>query len=287
MTPEIYTPPNCFTLDQSPTEQQIRLGIQGYGGTGKTWAALTFPNPIVLNLDRGLGAHTGRKDVIEIPMHSEVFCKVIDPNFNSFKLKDVVTTWLSKEGCKLTANQTLIFDGGTPLQNAYHRWYEKNKNMFLTKEGKIDGFAEWSQKKVYYGEIYEVFKTLRCNVVVLNHEVDQRDKVAIGSPVSYSGKIRPLLSGGFADELVNHHTDFFRQLCRDKKSAVTADELKQWGFSTQKEYDAMCDTFSDNTIYYWQTEGDDKFDAKRSSLVGAPRFIPARYESFLKYRRKN
>ena len=60
---EQYIPKGAVSLNTITVKPQIRLGLQGYSGTGKTWAALTFPNPIVLNLDRGLGAHTGRSDV--------------------------------------------------------------------------------------------------------------------------------------------------------------------------------------------------------------------------------
>src|ERR1017187_902817 len=101
MNNEIYTPPNCTTLEKV-TKQQIRLGVQGYPGSGKTFAALTFPNPIVLNLDRGLGAHQGRSDVIEIPFYQKAF------SGGKETCKDKLVEWLEREGPKLTDQQTLI-----------------------------------------------------------------------------------------------------------------------------------------------------------------------------------
>lgn len=284
--PKLYIPPNCFTLDKSPIEQQIRLGIQGFPNTGKTFAALTFPNPLVANLDRGLGAHAGRSDVVEVQLWNAAFCRTIDPQFHPSKLKDIIVKWLTTEAVKLTESQTLVIDGNTGIQNAYHRWYEVNKALFLTNSGKVNDFAEWTVKKTYYGEVMETLKTLRCNVVFISHEVDQKDKNGPQGP-SYSGKIRPLLTGAFGDEIAGHFTDWFRQHCSNKPDPDKVDDksLALWGMD-RKQFKDMLNSFTGNSIYYWQTEGDDIFDAKRSSLVNAPRFIPATYQSFCKYRRK-
>lgn len=272
----IYTPPNCRTLDTVTTAPQIRLGIQGYGGVGKTWSALTFPNPIVLNMDRGLGCHTGRADIIEVPFY--------EPKFSggATGLKDKLIIWLDTEARKLSPEQTLVIDGGTSLQNAYHRWY--SVNQVITKTGRVDDFAEWKIKKDFYGEIMEMLKTLPCNVVFIWHEADKKDKDG-----SYSGKIRPLLTGQFGDELMNHFTDFFRQLTADKPtdySQLKPESLKLWDM-TGVQFKAMCDTYPRNTIYYWQLESDSIFDGKCSSLVNFPRFLSANYNSFRQYQRIN
>ena len=275
MSETLYKPPGSITLDQLKDKPQIRLGIQGYGGSGKTWAALTFPNPIVLNLDRGLGAHVGRSDVIEIPFYKPEFCGTAN------QLKDKLLLWLEKEARKLQPNQTLVFDGCTSLQNAYHKWFADNQMSFLTKGGKVDDFAEWAVKRKYYAEIMELFKTLQCNVIFIAHEADKKDKDG-----SYTGKIRPLLSGSFGDELLNHFSDWFRQLVADKPTGDIKEEtLKAFNMNT-KEFKEMCDSFPRNSIYYWQLEGDSIFDAKCSSLINFPRFMKADYTSFLKYTRK-
>jgi hypothetical protein len=273
----IYKPPGCFTLDTLKDKPQIRLGLQGYGGSGKTWASLTFPNPIVLNLDRGLGAHTGRSDVIEIPFYRSEFCGTAN------QLKDKILIWLDKEGRKLTPEQTLVFDGCTSLQNAYHKWFADNQMSFLTKGGKVDDFAEWSVKRKYFAEMMEMFKSLSCNVVFIVHEADKKDKDG-----SYTGKIRPLLSGSFGDELLNHFSDWFRQLVSDKPDLTQ--EIKQTTLDAfgmdKKQFIELCNSFPRNAMYYWQTEGDSIFDGKCSSLVNFPRFLRADYSSFLNYGRK-
>jgi AAA domain len=284
----IYKPANSITLSEVKVTPQIRAGIQGYPGTGKTWGALTFPNPVVFNIDRGLGAHIGRSDVIEIPAYDDTFCRTINPQYHKTKLKDLVIKWLETEGKKLTADQTLVFDGNTGLQNAYHSWYEVNKQLFLTAKGEVNDFKEWTQKKVYFGEVMEIFKTLQCNVVYICHEADQKDKNGVTGP-SYSGKVRPLLTGAFSDEIAGYFTDWFRAQATDKPtswdSVVEADIKAKW-MMTKAEYKQWCDSFPRQTTYYWQTESDNIFDAKASSLVNFPRFIPANYTSFAKYRRK-
>ena len=73
-----YIPPHSSPLADM-SFSQIRLGIQGAPGTGKTYAAVSFPNPIVLDLDNKLGAHKTRKDILVLPFH--------DPDFIINKLK--------------------------------------------------------------------------------------------------------------------------------------------------------------------------------------------------------
>lgn len=285
MDTNIYTPPNCFPLSANTSKPQIRLGIQGYPGSGKTYAALTFPDPIVLNLDRGLGAHQGRSDVIEIPFYDIKFSGGLD------RLKDSLVVWLTTEGMKLTPQQTLVFDGCSSLENAYHKWFETNKNSFLTKAGKVDDFAEWQVKKKYFGELHEIFKTLRCDFIFISHESERADKPStVGQPGAYTGKIRPLLTGAYGDIIGRDYTDWFRQHSASKPTDyanLTKESLAKWGMNTWQEFKAMCDTFERNTIYFWQTESDDKFDGKASSLVNFPTFIPANWNNFRKYMRKN
>lgn len=270
---------------------QIRLGIQGFPNTGKTWAAMTFPKPRVVNLDRGLGAHVGRQDAMELPFWDVAWVRSTfkKPSYNRNELKDVLVGWIEGDAQQLASDETLILDGNTGLQNAYHSWYEANKMRFLTKSGQVDDFAEWQNKKKYFGQIMEALKTLKCHVVYICHEADQRDKVPVGTPVTYSGKIKPLLSGGFADEIGSHFTDWFRAQVNtvpaDFKSLNESTVKADWGM-TLAEYEKFCRSSTNGSIYYWQTVGDNVFDAKASSLVNAPRFIPAHYESFKKFQRK-
>lgn len=282
---DIYIPPNCRTLADPSAIQQIRVGIQGFPGVGKTWAALTFPNPIVLNLDRGLGAHQGRSDVLEIPFYEAKF------SGGKLELKDRLVAWLDREGPKLSNSQTLIFDSLSCLQTSYHLWFDANRMSFLTKAGKVDEFAEFQVKNKYMGEIFDnLFKSFKCNIVLLCHESERADKpTTVGQPGEYTGKIRPLLTGAYGDTIVKDFTDWFRQHAGEKPkdySALTPETLANWGLKTKEEFRAMCDSFPRNTIYYWETDSNNRSDGKAGSLVGFPKFIPANYQSFSKYMRK-
>lgn len=278
----IYTPPGCISLDQIKDIPQIRLGIQGFPGTGKTWAALTFPNVIVANLDRGLGAHQGRSDVIDVPLYDMGYCKTVNPGHKGLgSVKDTLMMWIEHEGRKLSPEQTLVWDGCSTTQKAYHKWVDENKltAAFLSKDGKFDARKEWGFKIKYFDELFEALKGLKCHLVFLTHETEKKEEDG-----GYRGKIRALLSGQSGDQMVKEFTDWFRQLSMDKPKDFNEDK-PLWGMN-KSQFKEMCDSFSGNTVYFWQTEGDDLFDAKRSSLVNAPRFMPASYKSFQQYRRK-
>lgn len=282
--PNIYIPPFSSTLE-SASMAQIRLAIQGFGGEGKTYAAMTFPNPVVLNLNKGLGAHRGRKEITEIKITDPTFAKNYYPN-EPTNIKEVTIAWLRKEALKLTSNQTLVFDGSSDIETAYHiDW--KDHPVISSRSGKVDDFAEWGLKLSYFGEITSIFKKCQCNVVWISHEAEKKDK----GTGEYTGKIRPLMSGQFADKILGEFTDWVRQLSCNKPNfnSITDAQKKNisdnWGM-TVDEFKSMCDTFPRNTIYYWQLESDDIFSGKTSSLVNFPRFIPANYQSFLKYLRK-
>src|ERR1700728_2066857 len=93
----IYIPPSARTLDSDNSKQQIRLGIQGFPGGGKNWSVLGtpdkkqlgFPNCIVANLDRGLGAHQGCSHIYELPFYKM---------FKRDEMKDKIIEWIDREG---------------------------------------------------------------------------------------------------------------------------------------------------------------------------------------------
>lgn len=283
----MYTPTGCKTLAESTVIPQIRLMLQGFPNTGKTFESLTFPGCVVLNLDRGLGAHFGRKDVVEVPFYDQAWVANWSKKmaYKASQMKDELINWLEQEATRLTGDQTLVIDGNTGIQNAYHLWYDKNKALFYTQGGQENSFKEWTVKKQYYGQIMEILKTLKCHVVYICHEVDQKDKNGPTGP-TYTGKIKPLLTGAFGDELASHFTDVFRCYAETIPIDPKEDDCRKlWGMS-KIEFVTWTKTFPRGTMYYWQTESDSIFDAKASSLVDYPKYIPAHYNSFEKYRRK-
>lgn len=287
-TTDIYVPPNCRTLAADTAKQQVRIGLQGFGGTGKNWSTLGspdkkqvgFPNCIVLNLDRGLGAHQGCEHILEIPFYLESFGGRIPER------KDKLTEWLYKEGTKLKPAQTLIVDSLSKLDQLYHAWFKANENAIaLGKNGKYNDFAEYQEKNKWFGEIHNIFGSLQCDIILLAHETEKADKpTTIGQPGMYTGKIRPILTGQFGDTIIKEYTDWFRQLCGTKTQEPKEGTLQAFGM-TKQEFMVMQESFVGDTIYYWQTKGDDLFNAKASSLINPPTYIPATFSAFTKYRR--
>lgn len=286
MSSELYIPPGCSTLADLKDIPQIRLGLQGLPKIGKTWAALTFPNAIVLSIDRGLGAHIGREDVIEIPFWNPEFVDKIVPRYMNNKVlyapnkSDAIPKWLQTEGQKLTAAQTLVIDGSTGLQNAFETEY--NYHPLTTKGGAIDDFAPWRLKKAYFGELCELLKTLKCHVIYICHETPDRDKKG-----ELNGLVRPLLTGQFGDELASHFTDWFRCLaCEKPKTAERIKAFKEAFSLTDEGFKWWMEKSTTDTIYYWQTMSDNLAKCGTSSLVNAPKYILADYSSFQNYQRK-
>ena len=195
--------------------------------------------------------------------------------------KDAIIKWLETEGMKLPKDYTFVLDGNTGLQAAFHQQYWTNPEI-SPKTGKIDSFAEWKQKITWFTEIAMCLKALPCNVIYICHEADDRDEKG-----NLNGNIRPLLSGSFVDELQSHFTDWFRSLVIPKP--ITPEEKGKCcaAFSLGPSMlDEWTKSNTSNSIYIWQTQGDNKCTGVGTSLTGAPKYILASYEQFKKYQRK-
>lgn len=262
-----YTPPNsrkCSDLKGG----QVRIGLMGYPFTGKTWSALTFPNPVVLNLDNKLGAHSNREDVIVLPFSDGAFCDQYSKRVSAShppNVRNAVKKWLQTEGLKLEADQTLVIDSWTMLQN----WFDIQETIepqYSVSTGKVDEFAAWASKKQFSRDICEYLKLIRCNYIIVTfHETDERDKKS----GKVTGKVRPLMEGSFKDQVSGHFTDWFRQHAIDKLKEPNKSDSEVIG-----------------TSYLWQTQSDSIADCGTGSLINVPRMIQADYETFLKYRAK-
>lgn len=267
-------------MDSDTSRPQIRLGIQGYPKTGKTFNALSFPNPVVINMDRGLGAHIGRSDVVDVPFYNPAYVDSIvkrDGAQAPVNKRDALLKWLMTTATQLISEQTLILDGSTSIQNAFHTQY--NLNPVLTKNGKIDDFAEWRLKGEYFGQLCDQIKMLKCDVVYICHETPDRDTSG-----SLNGMVRPLLTGQFGDQLASHFTDWFRSWAISK-SISDMKKFMDWSGMSEAQVKETIANSSTDTIYLWQTMSDNIAKCGTSTLVGQPKMILANYSSFVKYGR--
>lgn len=270
----IHTPDGCSTLEKVE-RQQIRELLQGYYGQGKTFSALTAPNPCVLNLDNNLGAHVGRADVINVPFYDKKFAAKY-----SAAIHVAVPKWIADVGTKLSEEQTLVIDGLTNLNNAYDR--EVGVPM-STKTGKLDMQAWWGDKLDWQKELFESLKALKCDVIICCHEQPEREKT--GSEAGeLTGKILPLVQGSFKDQLGTHFTDVFRQHAVSKLSKDDIEKNKEkllvnYGMKSVDEYIAFQNSFETNTMYIWQTSPD-SLSACKCHLVNQPKYIRANWNIF-------
>jgi len=260
-------------------KQPIRLGIQGAPGTGKTWSALTFPNPIIWNLDNKLQGYLEANPTSIIPVVNptrELIAgqlrisnrlaekKPDDPNY-PINIRDGFKRWLDVIGPELKPEQTLIIDSWSSLMN----WFEIQTTLpweiAYTRTGEEDGFKYWGRLKKYCVDITEKLKVLPCNTVVLLHEQPERDEND-----RITGKLKPLMQGSFKDQFAGQLTNFYRQKVISKEDKDYAKSVAALGFTPKED-----------PFYVWQTKSDSVFNAC-CSIPGLSGLVPACYSSLVR-----
>ena len=234
----------------TPPIPQVRMGLIGTPGTGKTTAALTFPNPIVLDFDR-----ICPPGALSIPFYDR------DTRRKWLKAKsaidygprDGLIDFLKYEAPKFGPETTLIVDSWTSFMNMFDTWQEANKESIYwsVKKNEVDGRALHGDRLTLAVEFATAIKELRCNIIVTMHEIIERDKD--GNPLS---SIKPIMKGQFADQMALHLTAFFRQL-----------QSPKW---------------AGNSGYYWKVKPDDVFKPKTPHGFKVPELgaIDATYEAY-------
>jgi hypothetical protein len=282
----LYKPKGSKYLSETE-DNQVRLGIQGAPFSGKTTGALTFPNPVILTYDRKISAHLDRNDVPLIPFYDPAFVDSIVKRPGTMappSTKEALTKWLGTEGLMLVSRQTLLVDGCTGIEDAFHAWFSYNENELATSsQGNYNKFVQWDLKKRYFIELWNCFKALKCDVVFICHEQDDRNKDG-----TYNSKIKPLLTGQAADTMGKNFTDWVRQIVISKpKTSEQIDKTIAWAGVDKATVDEWCKATPTNygSIHLWQTQGDDILDGGVSSLINAPKYILSNYETFLKFKK--
>ena len=267
---QLYIPPASMLPSAYPASP-TRMLLVGGAGRGKTFSAMTFPNPIICDLDNKLNGYKQFKPTHEfhaIPFWNTKFvtevCKCnnagpgkpFNPKYPA-NTRDAFKYWLIEEGPKLTKEQTLIVDSWTSMHTAFDLQSKlPHEVVWSTKTGQEDGFAFWGRKKQYSKEIVDALKALSCNVVVIAHETFERDE---------NGRIiglKALQDGSYADELPTQFTDVYRQHVFTKEEAAKRG-LKQ----------------DENIAYWWQTDKDQYFTFACKSKPSLPAFVTADYSS--------
>jgi hypothetical protein len=184
---------------QAPPQPYEFIGIMGEGGVGKTHFACQFPNPLILDFDK-----KPFPNVDTVPFWDDAFCRTLVSSAPGAPAnrRDALKAWLKKYGKDL-AGRTVILDSWSSLMDAFSIQQE----FELPRDsGKDSVFAFYRKLKEYALHITETLKSLPCNVIVLIHEMPERDSES-GNP---TGKIKPSMEGSFADVLTTKFTDYFR-----------------------------------------------------------------------------
>lgn len=269
----MYKPEHTLTLDKKPFVQK-RIALQGWGGTSKTTAALTFPNPCVLDFDNSVSetnalcAGRALADVSVIPFYDQSFVE----KCGSKNRRDAFKNWLPKNITKFQPDQTLVLDSWTALLDEFYKAWQP----VMTKRGEIDEFAFWDMLQEFAQDTLSTLRQAPCDVIVIFHEVIETDDK--GKP---TGKATPLMQGKFVNKLSGYFTDWFRSIGVERKPD---DEQmpKNLGITSEqwKRFCAMESPIRSNTLYMWQTATGNVANCK-TKLIGLPRFVPAGYDVFV------
>jgi len=239
----------------NPKSSQIRLLIISKNGLGKTWSALTAPNPIVCDFDRGMLAHQDRK-IPTLNFYDVDFCKKINPQKPN--ARDAFEQWLCFPGTKtgaehIPAGHTLIIDSWTGLQD--FEGQQTDIAPKVTAKGKEDGYAKWATKLEYATKICLRLQTLACHVIVTAHEDEMKDENG-----ALMNRVMPLMQGKFQQKMGNYFTHIVRMLVTSKNTLNSTGKIE----SVQSEW-------------WWQCQTDDNFAAKCRGRNDKYK-VPARWE---------
>ena len=234
----------------TPENPQIRLGIIGAPGTGKTTGALTFPDPIVLDFDNKCPP-----GVRSIPFYKPDVLKhwLKSKSSIDYGPRNGLIDFLKTEATTYPKGTTIILDSWTSIMNTLDLWQDANKSFIYwsDKKKEVDGFALHADRLAMAVEIVLAIKPLACNVIICIHEQIERDDK--GNALS---TIKPLMKGQFADQMAAHLTGFFRALHKE--------------------------SFPENNGYYWKVKADSIFRPITPPGFHVPELgaIASTYESY-------
>ena len=271
---KMHIPSNGETLE-NVSFPHIRVLIVGAAKSGKTFSAMTFPNPIVLDFDNGLTAFKGRNDIIRIPFYSDAWC--IEKAKCSVKNDTVdryngLCKWIKEEGFKLSKEQTLVLDSWTTYQSYSDIYLAKNPVIIKDSSGKLveDSYKYWDKKQKQAEVIHTLLTSLECHVVVLAHELHERDK----ETGQLLDKIKPLMQGQFPNRMSNYYTDVFRMVAVSETTKESAELMRVSNGDLTK--------LQKDTKYYWQCKQSNAFNAC-TRMHTEQMYIEPTFESFRKY----
>ncbi len=208
---------------------QRRVLLMGPPKWGKTWSALTAPNPIVADFDRGLAGYPN--EVYTIPFYDTKWV------MNTFKIKwsaESFLKWLQTDALQLDKDQTVIVDSLSTLSDALT--VELDAKTPLTRQGEKDSFWFWRAWSQWLCDMCNAFTRLQANVILITHEQEIRD--------SETGKVlgyKWLLKGqDFPPRMSQFFTDVIRQTKRTEELKGKVKETFLWQIKPDSLFPLLC-----------------------------------------------
>lgn len=178
------------------TSNRICALLYGKACSGKTTGALTFPNPIVIDIDGNLPP--GTKNVI--PIHSDKFIDSVMPRQGRpYSDRLGALTKISADlAYDLGPDHTIIIDSITRLE--MHYTYQDKFTPILVKKGEnageIDTRAMWYRRLDYFQGLLNRLVSCSANVVIISHIQMERDEKG-----NLTNGFRQVLMGQIGDQL--------------------------------------------------------------------------------------
>lgn len=190
---ESISQPSGLVISGDPEPDKF-LVIAGAAFAGKTTAALSFPKPLILNLDNKVPI----KGVPTIPFHDDAFCDSIIKRANPANpanRRDAVANWIAMNRATL-AGHTVIFDSISSLENAFY-----SQTFEVEKKWGVNGGLFFGAKLSYFSGICDALRACAMRVIVNCHllPIFAKDQNS-GADIS-TGKFKPACAGSFAEKL--------------------------------------------------------------------------------------
>jgi len=144
-------------------EKRLKLFVYGPAGVGKTWAAIQFPNAVIIDTEKGTDFYGEA-----IKSQGSVVLQSTNPDEIRDEIKELMTT---NHGYK-----TLIIDPMTQIYNAvqekWMRIFVKYAKDAKDAETQDPGMRFWGKVKSEMKALQRMILSLDMNVIVTSHQKD-------------------------------------------------------------------------------------------------------------------
>lgn len=173
--------------------------LAGAAFSGKTTAALSWPNPLVLDFDNKVP----KKGTNTIPFHNDAFVDSIRPRANRTlpaNRRDAVHDWL-KQNINRLSEYTVIVDSLTMWETAFHQ-----QTFDVEEKWGVNGGLYFGAKLSYFQTAFALLAASKARIIVNCHlmPIYVRDEKT-GADIAI-GKNKPSVTGSMAERLPTYCT---------------------------------------------------------------------------------